>query len=318
MIQITAQMRLLLAVEPVDFRKGIDGLVEVCRQRLNTDPMSGALFVFSNRRRRALKILMYDGQGFWLCQKRLSQGSFGWWPTGEQNPTFGLDVHQLQLLLWNGNPANAQVAPLWRPIAPTAEPEQKMRPKGSRSSAFLIRHDLMQCEFAYRGRQVSATEIEFIRQLIADHPALSRRRLSAKLCQAWNWVQPNGQPRDMVARSLMLELHRAGHIQLPARRMCPPNNAAHHRPPMRYLGTELPPLECSLAQLGALRFGKCGARPRKHSLAVSWNHTITWLIPNRLESISSIWFVLKAGRLLARLHAMGTHGRSGRGSQTGP
>ena len=68
MIQITPQMRLLLAVEPVDFRKGIDGLVQVCRQRLNTDPMTGALFVFANRRRRALKILMYDGQGFWLCQ----------------------------------------------------------------------------------------------------------------------------------------------------------------------------------------------------------------------------------------------------------
>jgi hypothetical protein len=69
MIQLTPQMRLLLAVEPVDFRKGIDGLVQVCRQRLNLDPMAGALFVFANRRRRALKILMYDGRGFWLCQK---------------------------------------------------------------------------------------------------------------------------------------------------------------------------------------------------------------------------------------------------------
>ena len=51
MIQITPQMRLLLAIEPVDFRKGIDGLVAVCRQKLATDPMAGALFVFSNRRR---------------------------------------------------------------------------------------------------------------------------------------------------------------------------------------------------------------------------------------------------------------------------
>ena len=68
MIQLTPQMRLLLAVEPVDFRKGIDGLVAVCRQKLTTDPMAGALFVFSNRRRRALKILCYDGQGYWLCQ----------------------------------------------------------------------------------------------------------------------------------------------------------------------------------------------------------------------------------------------------------
>ena len=106
--------------------------------------------------------------------------------------------------------------------------------------------------FVYRGRQVSAAELEGIRQLIAAHPGLSRRRLSAKLCAAWNWVQPNGQPRDMVARSLMLELHRAGQIQLPAPRFCPPNNAARHRAPARPPEVSGPPLACSLAQLGPL------------------------------------------------------------------
>ena len=120
MVQLTPQMRLLLAVEPVGFRKGIDGLVQVCRHRLNLDPISGALFVFSSRRRRALKILIYDGQGFWLCQKRLSQGRFDSWPSGGQQPTLGLDVHQLQLLIWNGNPNHARAAPMWRPIAPAA------------------------------------------------------------------------------------------------------------------------------------------------------------------------------------------------------
>ncbi len=70
MIQITPQMRILLAVEPVDFRKGIDGLVAVCRAALGTDPLAGALFVFRSRRRHALKLLTYDGQGFWLCQNR--------------------------------------------------------------------------------------------------------------------------------------------------------------------------------------------------------------------------------------------------------
>jgi hypothetical protein len=106
--------------------------------------------------------------------------------------------------------------------------------------------------FVYRGRQVSAAELEGIRQLIAAHPGLSRRRLSAALCAAWNWVQPNGQPRDMVARSLMLELHRAGHIQLPAPRFCPPNNAARHRAPTRPAEVSGPPVECALAQLGPL------------------------------------------------------------------
>jgi hypothetical protein len=110
----------------------------------------------------------------------------------------------------------------------------------------------MQSEFIYRGRKVRADEIEFIGQLIAAHPGLSRRRLSAKLCAAWNWVQPNGQPRDMVARSLMLELHRAGRIQLPDQRFCPPNNAARHRAPARPLVLASAPLEGSLAQLGLL------------------------------------------------------------------
>ena len=110
----------------------------------------------------------------------------------------------------------------------------------------------MQSQFAYRGRTLTAADIAFIRQLIAAHPGLSRRRLSAQLCQAWNWVQPNGQPRDMVARSLMLQLHRAGHIQLPAQRMCPPNNAARHRAPTVERAWESTPLEGSLAQLGPL------------------------------------------------------------------
>ena len=120
MIQITPQMRIWLAVEPVDFRKGIDGLAGLCRHALGSDPLEGALFVFRSRSRRALKLLMYDGQGFWLCQKRLSQGRFGWWPSGGQQPTLGLDVHQLQLLIWNGNPNHTQAAPMWRPIAPAA------------------------------------------------------------------------------------------------------------------------------------------------------------------------------------------------------
>ena len=83
MIQTSATMRILVAVQPVDFRKGIDGLAAVCRQQLEQDPISGWAFVFRNRRATAVKILLYDGQGFWLCQKRLSQGHFGWWP-GEQ------------------------------------------------------------------------------------------------------------------------------------------------------------------------------------------------------------------------------------------
>ena len=77
MIAVMPQMRLLVAVEPVDFRKGIDGLVAVCRQRLQADPMSGAVFIFGSRNRKSIKLLVYDGQGFLLCQKRFRRKLLG-------------------------------------------------------------------------------------------------------------------------------------------------------------------------------------------------------------------------------------------------
>jgi transposase len=76
MLQITPQTRILVAVEPVDFRRGIDGLAGLCRALLSSDPFSGTVFVFTNRSRSALKLLYHDGQGFWLCHKRLSRGCF--------------------------------------------------------------------------------------------------------------------------------------------------------------------------------------------------------------------------------------------------
>jgi transposase len=118
MLAIVPQMRLLVAVEPVDFRRGIDGLAAVCRQRLQVEPMSGALFIFGSRNRKSIKILAYDGQGFLLFQKRLSQGKFGWWPTPQGQAVHPLEARQLQLLLWNGNPSGEVGAPLWRPLSP--------------------------------------------------------------------------------------------------------------------------------------------------------------------------------------------------------
>lgn len=116
MIPITPQMRILLAVEPVDFRKGIDGLAALCRQALSSDPQAGALFVFCSRRRHAIKGLTYDGQGFWILQKRLSQGRFTGWPKAGSSAALRLHPHQLHLLLWNGDPAQAKAAPMWRAV----------------------------------------------------------------------------------------------------------------------------------------------------------------------------------------------------------
>jgi len=120
MIQITPQMRIFVAVEPIDFRNGIDGLSRLCREIFKSDPFSGWLFVFRNRRGSALKILAFDGQGFWLLQKRLSTGRFKWWPKDGSEGIQTLQAHELQLLIWNGNPSEAQVAPMWRKVSVSA------------------------------------------------------------------------------------------------------------------------------------------------------------------------------------------------------
>jgi hypothetical protein len=73
----------------------------------------------------------------------------------------------------------------------------------------------MMVEFRYRGRKISQEDILYIRALIEQHPQESRRTLSPKLCEAWQWRQANGALRDMVCRGLMLMLDRAGQIELP-------------------------------------------------------------------------------------------------------
>jgi transposase len=115
MIQVTPQMRIRVAVEPADFRKGIDGLARVCRESLGNDPFSGCVFVFCNKSRKAIKILVYDGQGFWLCQKRLSKGRFPWWPKSSA-ATERFEAHQLAVLLSGGNPAAARGVAPWRRV----------------------------------------------------------------------------------------------------------------------------------------------------------------------------------------------------------
>jgi len=118
MIQITPHMRVLVAIEPADFRRGIDGLAAECRKSLGEDPFSGAVFVFGNRRRTAIKILIYDGQGFWLCYKRLSKGKFPWWPSRADESVSSLRSHELQVLLSAGNPSATGAAPTWRQLTP--------------------------------------------------------------------------------------------------------------------------------------------------------------------------------------------------------
>ena len=119
MIQITPQMRILVAVEPTDFRRGIDGLGRVCTDALRHDPFNGWVFVFRNRPATAVKILVYDGQGFWLCHKRLSSGKFRWWPSPGATAR-SLAAHELQVLLARRSRSHPGRA-AWRSVGPRVD-----------------------------------------------------------------------------------------------------------------------------------------------------------------------------------------------------
>ena len=115
MIQITPHMRVLVAIEPVDGRKGIDSLAQLCREKLSEDPFSGAVFVFRSRSGQAIRLLTYDGQGYWLLQKRLSKGRFRWWPEAD-TPAKRLESYEAQLLMAAGDVSRVRAAPMWRRV----------------------------------------------------------------------------------------------------------------------------------------------------------------------------------------------------------
>ena len=112
---------------------------------------------------------------------------------------------------------------------------------------------LLMVELKYRGRAISSADILYIRELIAAHPRESRRRLSTKLCEAWQWKQTNGALRDMVCRGLLLMLDRAGQIELPPVKFVPRNPLAKRARPAP-VPIDMTPLEGSLQQLQPLEF----------------------------------------------------------------
>lgn len=109
----------------------------------------------------------------------------------------------------------------------------------------------MPAEWRYRGRTVTAEDVVFIRAFIAAHPDASRRRLSALLCEAWQWKQANGALCDMICRGLMLMLHRAGEIELPAVRQTSLNPLARRQPPAPIL-IDTTPITGTLSQFQSI------------------------------------------------------------------
>ena len=118
MLQLTPQSTIFVATIHIDFRKGIDGLIAVCNQKLTINPMGGALFLFYNKSKTTIKVLSFDGQGFWLCTKRLSQGKFKYKIQSLNGSTYQQICHRsLHILINNGDPLSAKLAINWRPLS---------------------------------------------------------------------------------------------------------------------------------------------------------------------------------------------------------
>lgn len=115
MIAIPPQAKIYVAIQPIDFRNGINGLGRICREKLKQNPMGGGIFVFRNRRKNTLKILVYDGEAFWMLVRRLSKGSIKWWPNAISS-SCPLRAKELQTLIMNGNPESAEFSDDWKKI----------------------------------------------------------------------------------------------------------------------------------------------------------------------------------------------------------
>lgn len=126
MLAIVPHHRILLACRPVDGRKGIDALCALCRAELREDPFSGTIFLFRTRAGTSLRILLYDGVGFWLATRRFSAGRLRWWPSGQTGAVSPLAAQQLQILLYNGDPTRVDFAEPWRRV-----PQRLFTPPGN-------------------------------------------------------------------------------------------------------------------------------------------------------------------------------------------
>lgn len=111
--------KIYIAVEVVDMRKGFDGLHGLVRDRLGADPLSGHLFLFANRERSRLKVLVWDGSGLWVCAKRLEKGRFRW-PAAADGPSVVMRPEELTMLLNGLDVAEARPRKNWLRRLPAA------------------------------------------------------------------------------------------------------------------------------------------------------------------------------------------------------
>ncbi len=116
MIQISPGACIFVINSAVSFKTRIKGMVAYCRDILECEPMDGAYFVFRNRSGVMVRVLFYDGDGFWLCEKRFSSGSIKGWPDDNQSMT-PVSARELLVLLWHGDPSSAKYPAFWKRVA---------------------------------------------------------------------------------------------------------------------------------------------------------------------------------------------------------
>jgi transposase len=113
MLSFSGSLKVFVALEPIDMRKGFEGLYAAVSEKLQADVKSGALFVFTNNKRTRLKVLYFDGTGLWLMTKRLEKGTFCWPRAAESGQTKlqlapeafalltdGIDMHKATMRPW--------------------------------------------------------------------------------------------------------------------------------------------------------------------------------------------------------------------------
>lgn len=116
MIQISPGARIYVGNESVSFVKGMFALSAVCRKVFGLDPLSGAYFVFRNRSGDSVRVLVFDGDGLWLCTKKFATGRLRWWPKGD-GPIAEVEAREFMVMLWRGNSGGASFPTLWKKVS---------------------------------------------------------------------------------------------------------------------------------------------------------------------------------------------------------
>ena len=116
MIQTNHKTKILVAIQPIDFRKRLDGTAAICRGHYHVDPLNGTIYAFRNRASTYIRLYFFDGLVEWGCDLRIAKGRFPHWPQSQDDLT-EIQTHQLMLLIKGADPMRAKTLPNWKKLA---------------------------------------------------------------------------------------------------------------------------------------------------------------------------------------------------------